>query len=715
MAFRTEGSVYSMRAGVRIGIIVFAAYAVTEYLLTSFPAWEMKPYFSIWHWGFNAFLFVIYFIVGMLSGGLCGILAHQLIHSNLLPKSVNRQALMLTMAEALLVAILAINILQRNSTSLRELAVISTLALFTVLPVRFPGLLLSKRHFTRVNFLLFALLLAALFINNMLEPGSKTALLAIAGVIWLSLTLLLARISTSQTQHGRTRSGSLVASNGSVLAATGLVTAILIMDLLNIHTQDELPTNGRTVSDQEHHPNVMLVVMDTVRADHLSVYGYDRDTTPNLSAFSRDATLYEQAISPGDMTLSTHGSLFTGLYGISHGAHYNDAGIGQPLDEGFTTVAEALSSDGYQTVGIISNHAFFDNGFGLEQGFDYIDARPADSFLIYRALTTSPLFIRATLHRKLSALMPATTTERHFRDADHITNEALRFIDSRQTTAQPFFLFINYMDAHWRYLPPTGFDTMYPGKLPDFDAADYYRLNSEITKTASRDITMEEREHLVSQYDGSIRYMDSRLQLIIDELKQTGMYDDMLIIITSDHGEAFGERQLVQHAVSAYQDQLHVPLLIRFPDGLHRGNVSDIVNTVSIMPTILAATGTQLPDKLDGENLATENPGFLNPVVGESFPNPNFLGKRFARTERAIYNSPYKFISSTNGKHELYNLETDPYESRNLYQENYAVAQQMEQSLEQWLQTKLNELAEIDNQELSPSARKRLKALGYIE
>ncbi len=713
----TETGPGSLRTGARLGLIAWAAYALTEYLFTSFPAWGIKPYFSVWHWLFNAGLFVLYPVIGMLWGGLCGLLVHRLAVHSLLPAARQRQAWMLCLALVLPLALMAYKLLAWTGFKLPILLVFSGLALLSGLPVLFPGLLRRGPHAARIDILLLVLLPAGLFARQLLEPGDTSVLLVgLAGGFWLVLTWLLVRLPWPAARTGDPEAGPFRASRAPVVAALGLLAAVLALDLLFIHTRDDWPVQGGRGAATTAQPNVLLVVLDTVRADHLSVYGYERDTTPELSAFAREATLYEQAISPADMTLSGHGSLFTGLYGSTHGAHYNDAGIGQPLNESFTTLAEALSANDYRTIGIISNHVFFGKDFQLEQGFDYVDARPTDAYLIYHVLGRSaPVFLRFHLHRKLSALVPDDVKDRQFRDADSIIAEALRFLDSPRRANRPFFLFLNLMDAHWRYMPPAGFDTLYPGKIDGFSSADYYRLNREVTKTARREITAAERNHLVSQYDGAIRYMDSRLRLLFDRLRQAGLYDDMLIIITSDHGEAFGGRQLVQHAVSAYQNQLHVPLLIHYPQGARRGRVSTLVSTLSIMPTILAVTGTAPPRELHDGNLAVDNPVVPDTVFAESFPNTSLLGKRFARTERAVFKPPYKLISSTSGKRELYNLELDPEETNNLYRDKPAVSRQLEQTLEQWIAARQQEAIQGPDQALSRDTRDRLKALGYIE
>ena len=691
------------------GLVISIAYALTEYLFTSLLPGSVQPYYSFWHWAFNTALFVLYPLLGILCGGLCGLLAHQLVKWPRLAHKADRVTLILIMSTELLVMILALNAIPGSADKSDYATVFAGLFLLAATPAIFPTLLRQKHLLDSTNIILLALALTGVIAFILLDPGHRSpAVPLLVGTTLLALSFLFTRLLAERLIAGSRWKAAFI--------PIGLLALVSALDLLHIHSPAEWPAGTHTNMPPSRQPNVILVVLDTVRADHLSAYGYTRDTTPNLVEFSRDATLYELPISPGDMTLSAHGSIFTSLYANTHGAHYNDASIGQPLDGSFTTIAEALSSGGYQTVGIVSNHVFFDKGFGLKQGFDYMDVRPTDEYLMLHSVGyANPLFIRKTLHRMLSARAPAAMTERHYRDAGTITSEALRFLDNPHRTDKPFFLFLNYMDTHWPYMPPTGFDTLYPGKDENFTSADYYRLNTQVTKNTTRDITEQERNHLLSQYDGALRYIDTSLQAIFDKLRENNLYDDALIIITSDHGEAFGERQLIQHAVSAYQNQLHVPLLIRFPYGQYKGKVSQQVSLVSIMPTILTVAGIPLPGILQGTSLATDSPAPSRWVVGESFPNTSFLGERFDRTERAIFSQPYKLISSTKGKRELFNLELDPDETNNLYSSNADVARQLEIALEEWLQQTASDASRIADQEMSEATQQRLRALGYIE
>ncbi|NIR25491.1 MAG: sulfatase-like hydrolase/transferase, partial [Gammaproteobacteria bacterium] len=287
-------------------------------------------------------------------------------------------------------------------------------------------------------------------------------------------------------------------------------------------------------------PNLILVTMDTVRADHTSAYGYYRETTPTLEGLAAESTLYLNAIAPGDMTLSTHASIFTGLPVNWHGAHYSYQNPGgQPLAEGFNTLAEMLARNGYFTAGVVANHGYLGHWFQLDQGFDYYDERAPISFF-----PETPMgVLREALRRVLTIWFHPSFLTTIYRTAEEIHTETLKLIEELHKRNRPWFLFLNYMDAHTPYQPPPPFDTRFPGKNRLFTWPRYLEIKKKLLRQEYK-LTLKEKQHLVSQYDGGIAYQDHYLGMLLDELIKRGLYEDSLIIVTSDHGEAFGERSL---------------------------------------------------------------------------------------------------------------------------------------------------------------------------
>lgn len=227
-----------------------------------------------------------------------------------------------------------------------------------------------------------------------------------------------------------------------------------------------------------------------------------------------------------------------------------------------------------------------------------------------------------------------------------------------------------------------------------------------------------ERAHFVSQYDGEIAYMDAQLGELLQRLRRSDLFEDTLIIVTSDHGEAFGERELVEHGVSVYQDQVHVPLIVKFPGQAERIVVDELVSHVDLMPTILALADTSAPNRLDGLDLRGFGDRRSRAVISESFRNLYFgWTSRLDREERAVFRGPLKLIHSTTGKRELYNLLEDPMESEDLHAEMQEDSRQLLSLLETWQAQVADDSADEDKipRELDEETRDALRSLGYIQ
>jgi arylsulfatase A-like enzyme len=243
---------------------------------------------------------------------------------------------------------------------------------------------------------------------------------------------------------------------------------------------------------------------------------------------------------------------------------------------------------------------------------------------------------------------------------------------------------------------------------------DYYALSLEVMRT-ERHIAPALRKHLIDKYDGALSYLDHEIGQLMDHLKRVGLYENTLIVITADHGEAFGEHDLMQHGVSVYRDQLHVPLLIKWPKARGTRRVDEVVSGVDIMPTILEVAGGKIPKGISGQSLSRGGAAATRVLLSETHPCPDVmrLHPRFNRIERAIRSGRWKFIQSTAGKRELYDMEADPFEKRNLYAVAKNKAAELEQILTKWI-ARLKPQSRIPAQ-LDKEALERLKALGYVQ
>ncbi|MFC1816989.1 sulfatase, partial [Thermodesulfobacteriota bacterium] len=458
--------------------------------------------------------------------------------------------------------------------------------------------------------------------------------------------------------------------------------------------------------------------MDTVRADHLSVYGYERDTSPNLRELAKQATVYTQAIAPGDMTLTSHASLFTGMYAAQHGTYPSipDYSGGRPLTQSTPTMAEILLDKGYSTMAVVANTAFLTNYFGFDRGFQYYDQNSRPRFF---ELRTSRYLLKDVLREgilKIPLSVPWEWESKH-RRAGEINREVFKLLDSQKVRGgRPFFLFVNYMDAHRPYVPPPPYDSLYPGKeMASFNQRSFDALKDQVI-SGRQTPTDGERQHLISQYDGGIAYIDAKIGELIAHLKQIGVYDYSVLIITSDHGEAFGEEDLFEHGCGVYQHQVHIPLLLVDPHNREGRVMSEPVSLVNLLPTVLDFTDAKNkgPRGMEERSLRknpTEAGGY---VITESYPIGWYEDyPRMRRIERAIISGSFKFVTSTLGKKELYDLSKDPDEKENLYSATDEISQRLESTMNQWIKTappKSSLSRKVDK-----NALENLKSLGYMK
>jgi arylsulfatase A-like enzyme len=441
------------------------------------------------------------------------------------------------------------------------------------------------------------------------------------------------------------------------------------------------------------HPNLILITLDTVRADHLSAYGYSRDTSPNLQRLAQEATVFTNAVAAGDMTLSSHASIFTGMYASQHGAHTvlgrgkDRVAVGEEfglrLPDESRTLAEILWDRGYQTMAVAANTTFLQHAFHLDQGFQYY-SQPNPMLFLAR---TDPFYLRTGLARVLAHRLPLTMSQRGYRTAANVNFEAFELLQRVKAGQKPFFLFLNYMDAHQPYFPAPPYDVKYPGRDRTLTYNQYFAIEFGAL-SGKRPYTDADRRRDESQYDGGIAYLDACLGDLFQQLRDLGLYDNTMLVVTSDHGQSFGEKMLVGHGTSVYQEQVHVPLIIKYPRLREAKVVDDLVSHVDILPTVLTALGYPVPKTLSGRNLG-DVPKAPVTVISESFPCDLFthLSPRFRRTERAVFRGPFKVITSTNGEHALYDLSKDPKEERNLDSQNPQMASGLDADLQHWIST----------------------------
>lgn len=422
-------------------------------------------------------------------------------------------------------------------------------------------------------------------------------------------------------------------------------------------------------------PDVFLISMDTTRADHMSTYGYTRETSPHLSELAADALNFTQARSPAQWTVPGHASMLTGMYPSRHGAHYvggwsaGPAIYGRrrvfPLADDKTTLAEALHDRGWATGGFVANFANLYRGFGMAQGFQHYEDHPE---LLLRPIPHVVGFMQQ--------FSPAFM-KKPFRSAQEINGAALTWLDA-VPKGRPAFVFMNYLEPHhWIAAPP------YDLWARDLPHAARLARKGLFTHAVPANLSKEERDFVTANYDGQILAMDAALGELVAELKKRGRYENALIVVTADHGELLGEHDIVGHGGRMmYEGLLRIPMVVKLPGASRpKGVVADPVQLVDILPTVLQTIGAPVPGGVQGSPLQQ----VARASLAEEHINPEFVsfyGEVYNRALRVIYDPPYKLISTSRGERFLFDLTKDPGEENDLAKQEPQRVSGMEDELE---------------------------------
>ncbi|NOT02667.1 MAG: sulfatase-like hydrolase/transferase [Phycisphaerales bacterium] len=460
-------------------------------------------------------------------------------------------------------------------------------------------------------------------------------------------------------------------------------------------------------------PDVILIVMDTTRADHLSVYGYHRNTTPHLAAFADEAVVYANAVSSSSWTLPAHGSLFTGLLPTEHGAdlhHRPDGGEVRGLANEHLTLAEILLAQGYRTGAIMGNTAVLTRDLGFDQGFLYFDDREQLSVASadLRAAAPSRWLTGWWQHAADSGKRfnyGGRQFRYYWRLADELTNTAIDWL-GRGADA-PTFLFINYMDAHDPYRAHPEFAEQIG--VAALRSAGATRGDGGHT-ARSPDLDME-----MDRYDSDVAFVDAQLGRLFGFLKQAGRFDDALIIVTSDHGEAFGEHGCFGHSTSLYQEEIHIPLIIRHPGARERGIRDERISLADVPMFILGELGVPPSDAMDASRAARGDVAVAELRPGRSHGGPAD-GDWIMRA--VITPDHVKVIESaqSDGATEIYDLVCDPLETADLRDDRMDLERITRDWLAGWTQSAhARRLAHDRHAPVDEAVRRRLAALGYLD
>ena len=596
-----------------------------------------------------------------LAGGLSGVLAALVLSTaktghRFLPKS-DAGSFWSAVGTLTLLLVFAVNAICIGQTSIVAAAVVPTL-LATLRLIRSSDA--DRRETVSTHPIVIVLLLMTVCVIIQERPY-VTSLVRISLAVGFTVGALLLLACLEQRLRaaaGFRRISCWSAPWGTLLLLS--VAAVAMSRVAKPPSDAGLTAVGPRTADRL--PNIVLITLDTVRADHLSLYGYSRDTTPNLRQFARTATLFRRAVASSNWTLPTHASIFLGVSPRIHGVHDTSTGDVSPraLPRNRATLAELLSRRGYRTGAVVANNVILMPECGFNRGFSSFECMLPDDF---EAETGRPYLLRTALRNAFAG----GRREAVYCDAAAINDRAEVFLRSATENGQPFFLFLNYMDAHVPYVPPVPFDRRYDGKDSSFRWVRLSQIHEEVTVQRVRPLRQSEFAHLTSQYDGAIAYLDDQVGRLFETLRDAGVYDNTLIIITADHGEAFGESCMLGHGTSLYQHQIHVPLLIKFPHSVHCGRADAVVSSVDILPTILDVVGVPIPAGAEGRSLL-RSPEESRWVTSESYRSrgPGFTSNDARPAELAIFFGSLKRIVGAGGGYELYDVATDPNEAVNL-------------------------------------------------
>jgi len=334
--------------------------------------------------------------------------------------------------------------------------------------------------------------------------------------------------------------------------------------------------------------NVLFVVMDTVRKDHLGPYGYHRDTTPGLDKFAEEATVFDNAVAPAPWTLPVHASIFTGMYPSRHGADQEN-----PYLEGATTLAQSLSAAGHETA-CYSSNAWITPYTHLTDGFDdqdnFFEVMPGDLLSGPLARMWQVLNDNPRLRKLADMIVSAGNTAHEYlssgEGADSKTPRVIdrtkQFVEAAEAGDDGWFSFINLMDAHLPYHPPEEFREEF---APGADSTEVCQ-NSKEFNSGARDIDDEEWEDIRGLYDAEIAHIDSQLTRLFDWLKATDRWDDTAVVVCADHGELHGEHGLYGHEFGLYDPLINVPLMVKHPE-IEQGRREETVELIDLYHTVL--------------------------------------------------------------------------------------------------------------------------------
>ncbi|MFM7199453.1 MAG: sulfatase-like hydrolase/transferase [Myxococcota bacterium] len=462
-------------------------------------------------------------------------------------------------------------------------------------------------------------------------------------------------------------------------------------------------------------PNVLWIVFDTTRSDHLSTYGYERETDPNLKALAKESTVFERAYATAPWTMASHASMFTGLYSAQHWCNHEHL----YLNADRTTSAEILHAAGFETA-VFAGNPWFGDHSGLTQGFS--DPAPA-----WREGTLYNLFATGRLRMMLSL-------EGLDKGGQQVVSGFKNWVTSERDQKRPFFAYLNFLEAHAPYdqVPYEDAKQFLEEGVSYSDAKDISELYMRKMMFATDFQATPDQQRIIKQlYDGGIYNVDRRLGEVLAFMRERGMLDNTLVIVNADHGELFGEHDIYGHDVSLYHPLVHVPLVVRYPKVFPAGvRIDNPVQLTDLYSTVLEVTG--LSDKAGPDVVGRSLLEHLNgggdpqrPVYAEEFRT--LMRPLIKEIERmgfdpktfkihSVQVRDVRMIRWPKNTEKVFDISTDPGELTDIKEQRPEVYQQLKDLMDAFEKTYPPARdAVLASPGMDEATKEKLKALGYVQ
>lgn len=532
-------------------------------------------------------------------------------------------------------------------------------------------------------------------------PATSPLGLVIAGA---ELCVALVPIGAALWLRARARrAGAMTAERLPLGWRTALVLALPLAALCLLPWVRDAQIRGEPGSG----PSVLLIVMDTTRIDTLSAFGFERPTTPRLEQIADEGMRFERAYAAAPWTLSSHASIFTGERPSEHRAVWGRL----QLEDRLPTMAEKLAGEGLRTVAI-ADKAWLNHETGLMRGFEELhDLRHENGAAltcIYRLAVE-----RWRAFRRVGD-----------KGARRVTNTAISWLDSHGD--EPFFMFLNYNEAHYPWAPPSPWREEFLVTDPDSPLGLTEQVEVRAFNAGTLEYSPEELQVFRELYHAELAYQDHQMGRLFDALRERDLMDETIVIVTSDHGEHLGEHRLLGHEFSLYEQLLHVPLVLRYPPLVAPDSASGERVAIRHLKTLIAelrqAAGKDQPpaDRRWARVLSEASP--TDALVAELFNRDVTSSEAYADTRlaefdrdlRALYQQQWKLILGSDGWDALFDLEVDPGELEDLSPERREQLALMQAVLAREVPD-VEDVERGQEAELSDQLKKQLRSLGYME